>query len=167
MRQDHLHGMAGLGTGNSDAWQLVEMYKKVIDVMQPLQPTVSAGIGTDTDGFAPGMPPRCFPPIDTEKPDDTCKKTCDPPTDKKSPQGVCKRSLSNVQYDSSFPMSMLGTMSWDYNIVGVAHYGMLADFRKDMATAPDGPTVISNMNQEAEYFFETWKICEDRKNKVN
>jgi hypothetical protein len=146
-----LHGMAGLGTGNSDAWQLVEMYKKVIDIMQPLQPAVSLGIGTDTDGFAPGMPPRCEPAIDTEDATDTCKK-----------------SLSNVQYDpESFPISMLGKMSWNYNTVGVAHYGMLADFRKDMATAPNGPGVISNMNQGAEYFFETWKICEDRKNKVN
>jgi microsomal dipeptidase-like Zn-dependent dipeptidase len=149
-----LHGMAGLGTGKSDAWQLVDMYNKVIQIMQPLQPAVSIGIGTDTDGFAPGMPPRCMPPIDPDEPND-----------------VCKKSLSHVQYDSpghpvNFPISMLGTKSWDYNTLGVVHYGMLADFRKDMATAPDGPAVISNMNQGAEYFYQTWKICEDRRNKV-
>jgi Membrane dipeptidase (Peptidase family M19) len=170
-----LHGMAGLGTGNSDAWQLVEMYKKVIDIMQPLQPSVSAGIGTDTDGFAPGMPPRCDPPIDTETANDTCFLP-----DEKTTQLNPKRSLSHVLYDTpdhsvnfpiskvgSFPVDSNGKVGWDYNKVGVVHYGMLADFRKDMATAPNGPTVIANMNKGAEYFYETWKICEDRKNKVD
>jgi hypothetical protein len=168
-----LHGMAGLGTGKSDAWQLVEMYKKVLDVMQPLQPTVSLGIGTDTDGFAPGMPPRCEPPIDVNKADDICLLPSENPSDR-----TTKRSLSMVNYDDKFPRSKVGdfpehvdndgnkTVGWDYNRVGVAHYGMLADFRKDMATATNGSTVLGNMDQGAEYFYETWKICEDRKNNV-
>ena len=83
-----------------------------------------------------------------------------------------------VKYTDSFPISQVKgfpvhidedgktTVGWDYNRVGVAHYGMLPDFRMDMATAPSGPTVVANMNQGAEYFYETWKICEDRKNNV-
>jgi hypothetical protein len=168
-----LHGMAGLGTGKSDAWQLVEMYKKVLDVMQPLQPGVSLGIGTDTDGFAPGMPPRCNPPIDVNDPKDFCLSPTENPSDHST-----KRSISMVAYTDSFLISKVGdfpvhfdndgnkTIGWDYNRVGVAHYGMLPDFRMDMATAPSGPTVVTNMNQGAEYFYETWKICEDRKNNV-
>jgi hypothetical protein len=83
-----------------------------------------------------------------------------------------------VNYDDKFPRSKVGdfpehvdndgnkTVGWDYNRVGVAHYGMRADFRKDMATATNGSTVLGNMDQGAEYFYETWKICEDRKNNV-
>src|SRR5258708_5790215 len=170
-----LHGMAGLGTGKSDAWQVVEMYKKVFDVMQPLQPaaSLSLGIGTDTDGFAPGMPPRCDPPIDVDDATDSCILANEKPSDHTS-----KRSLSMVNYTDNFLISRVGgfpvhtdednktTVGWDYNRVGVAHYGMLPDFRMDMATAPSGQAVIDTMNQGAEYFYETWKICEDRKSNV-
>ena len=34
------------------------------------------------------------------------------------------------------PKSQTGTRVWDYNIDGVAHDGMLADFVKDVQTAP-------------------------------
>jgi len=170
-----LHGMVGIGTGKSDAWQFVEMYKKVLDIMQPLQlaTSLSLGVGTDTDGFAPGMPPRCNPPIEVDEATDFCITANENPMDHTS-----KRSLSMVKYTDSFPISQVKgfpvhidedgktTVGWDYNRVGVAHYGMLPDFRMDMATAPSGPTVVANMNQGAEYFYETWKICEDRKNNV-
>jgi hypothetical protein len=50
-----LHGMAGIGTANLDAYQWVAMYQKVTKIMGS---GVVAGFGTDTDGLAPGMPPR-------------------------------------------------------------------------------------------------------------
>jgi hypothetical protein len=55
-----LHGMAAIGSGYHDAYQWAEMYLAVLKAMG------SGGVGafgTDTDGFAPGMPPRCDPPL--------------------------------------------------------------------------------------------------------
>ena len=50
-----LHGMAGVGSANLDAYQWVAMYQKVVAAMGG---NVSAGFGTDTDGLATGMPKR-------------------------------------------------------------------------------------------------------------
>ena len=50
-----LHGMAGIGSADLDAYQWVAMYQKVLSVMG--NDAVGA-FGTDTDGLAPGMPPR-------------------------------------------------------------------------------------------------------------
>src|SRR5262249_50809119 len=50
-----LHGMAGIGSANLNAYQWAEMYQQVIKVMGN---GAVAGFGTDTDGLALGMPPR-------------------------------------------------------------------------------------------------------------
>jgi microsomal dipeptidase-like Zn-dependent dipeptidase len=50
-----LHGMAGIGSVDLDAYQWVQMYQKVLQAMGP---GAVAGFGTDTDGLQPGMPPR-------------------------------------------------------------------------------------------------------------
>jgi microsomal dipeptidase-like Zn-dependent dipeptidase len=143
-----LHGMAGIGSGNLDAYQWAEMYQRVVELMKTKRKEVSAGFGTDTDGFAPGMPPRCDPPID--------------PSD---PSSTCKTPLATVKYDDSFPISKLGSQTWNYNLVGVAHYGMLADFLQDVKSSPtdkDG-VLDKNLMGGAEYFYQTWKICEAQK----
>ncbi|HEV2398766.1 MAG TPA: membrane dipeptidase [Candidatus Sulfotelmatobacter sp.] len=146
-----LHGMAGLGSGNLDAFQFAEMYQQVIQAMQvgaPAGVTVSAGFGTDTDGFAPGMPPRCKPFIDPSKSD-----------------WKCTEALGKVTYDDSFPMSG----NWNYNNVGVAHYGMIPDFLLDVKDSPTEQSghILHNLSQGAEYFYQTWKICEKQKSQVN
>jgi len=155
-----LHGMAGIGTGDLNAFQWAEMYEQVVQVMSG----AAAGFGTDTDGFAPGMPPRCDPPI-------TAKST------------KCGTQLSTVPYpfkltvgstEITFPESGLGTQMWDYNSKGVAHYGMLADFLADLSTYPGdkstasmkGSDLINNLMQGADYFYQTWKICEAQKANV-
>jgi microsomal dipeptidase-like Zn-dependent dipeptidase len=61
---------------------------------------------------------------------------------------------------SSFPKSTLGAMSWDYNDVGVAHYGMLADFMHGLPTLPGGNDVVTGLMSGAEYFAATWEIAE-------
>jgi hypothetical protein len=54
-----LHGMAGVGTANLDAWQWLAMYRMIMDAMTSSQnPNPAAGFGTDTNGLAPGMMPR-------------------------------------------------------------------------------------------------------------
>lgn len=50
-----LHGMAGIGSANLDAYQWVAMYQKVLSAMGD---GAVGSFGTDTDGLAPGMPPR-------------------------------------------------------------------------------------------------------------
>jgi hypothetical protein len=54
-RIGNLHGMAGVGSGDLDAYQWVQMYSAVVQAMGN---NAIAGFGTDTNGFAPGMPPR-------------------------------------------------------------------------------------------------------------
>lgn len=78
--------------------------------------------------------------------------------------GMPPRPLSTVQYTNSFPMSSLGTQSWNYNnpvFGGVAHYGMLPDFLADARTAPNGADLIdNNLMYGAQYFYETWQMAE-------
>jgi microsomal dipeptidase-like Zn-dependent dipeptidase len=50
-----LHGMAGIGSADLDAYQWVAMYQKVMAAMGN---GAVASFGTDTDGLAKGMPPR-------------------------------------------------------------------------------------------------------------
>lgn len=80
--------------------------------------------------------------------------------------GMPPRPLSTVQYTSSFPMSSLGTQSWNYNnpvFGGVAHYGMLPDFLADVRTLPNGADLIdNNLMYGAQYFYETWQTAESR-----
>jgi hypothetical protein len=132
-----LHGMAGIGSANSNAYEWIESYQHVIAAMG--NPTAASsgaigGFGTDTDGLAMGMPPR---------------------------------PGSRVQYSRSFPISSSGTKSWDYNKLGVAHYGMLPDFLADARTAPNGANLVdNNLMYGADYFFQTWKKCEALKTAV-
>jgi len=78
-------------------------------------------------------------------------------------------ALSNVSYTAPLPpMSSLGNQKWDYNQVGVAHYGMIPDFLADVATlptaTPGGPTgadVVAQLNWGAQYFYLTWRRAEN------
>jgi hypothetical protein len=61
--------------------------------------------------------------------------------------------------------------SWNYDTDGVAHYGMFAEFLNDVLTYPGdrtsaGQDVVNNLMSGAEYFYQTWKICEAQKNNV-
>jgi IPT/TIG domain len=101
-------------------------------VIQSMGPGAVAGFGTDMDGMEFGMPPR---------------------------------PGSNVQYGTdAFPLQMSSdgnrTWNYNYNTVGVAHYGMLPDFLADVASMSGGSDVISNMYGGAQYLYETWRIAE-------
>src|SRR5208337_4995400 len=74
-----LHGMAGIGSADLNAYQWTDMYQHATAAMG--NPTAAnsgaiGGFGTDTDGLAMGMPPR---------------------------------PGSRVQYSKSFPISSSGT----------------------------------------------------------
>jgi len=82
--------------------------------------------------------------------------------------GMKPRPGSSVQYSDSFPKSSLGTAWWDYNHVGVAHYGMLPDFLQDARTAAGGPEVVDgNLMFGADYFLQTWKKCEAQRGSIH
>jgi hypothetical protein len=141
-----LHGMSGVGSAKMTADQWLAMYTKVIQAMGP---GASAGFGTDINGMEFAMPPRCSTQLSS---------------------GQCPNPISNVQYGTGtfspcpavtlLPMSTEGNGKWDYNKVGVAHYGMLPDFLQDVASQIGGCAVVGNMNDGAQYFYETWRIAE-------
>ena len=56
---------------------------------------------------------------------------------------------------------------WDYNVDGVAHYGMLPDFLQAVRSLPGGANMIdNNLMYGADYFYETWRISEVQSTKV-
>ena len=154
-----LHGMAGVGSGGIDAYSWAGSYNAVTNAMGS---TAIAGFGTDTDGFALGMPPSSPQFVTTTNPnfaacvqqktqdygsnDDltaselaACKARVQSDCSQQYPPITacvknCGRPL--IQYNQSFPMSTDGTHSWNYNSDGVAHYGMIWDFVQDVRNVP-------------------------------
>jgi microsomal dipeptidase-like Zn-dependent dipeptidase len=60
-------------------------------------------------------------------------------------------------YNSSFVMSETGDKRWDYCRDGVAQYGMLADFLKDMYGMDGGADLRANIMANAEMFAQMWE----------
>jgi hypothetical protein len=62
--------------------------------------------------------------------------------------------------------------TWDYNVDGVAHYGMFADFLRDVRTLPASATltgkeiVDDQMMYGADYFHRMWLKAEVQKARV-
>ncbi|MEO6525740.1 MAG: membrane dipeptidase [Gemmatimonadaceae bacterium] len=88
---------------------------------------------------------------------------------------------TRVKYDASFAMSRSGNKSWNYNTDGVAHYGMMADWVRDLRTMPGngyvgpggvalgvaGPDLVDNhLFRTADYFWRMWEKIESRKGSV-
>jgi microsomal dipeptidase-like Zn-dependent dipeptidase len=83
-------------------------------------------------------------------------------------KGAKPRFNSRVVYDAAFPKSSLGSKTWDYNRDGVAHYGMMADFIKDVRTSPGGDGWVDGwLMHSADYFWHTWEKCEAQKGNVH
>ena len=80
-------------------------------------------------------------------------------------KGPPPRAGANI-YKDGFSPSMTGDKTWDYRNDGVAHYGMLADFREDIRTVPVyGERVYSSMLKNAEMFAQMWeKAVKNSKN---
>ena len=62
--------------------------------------------------------------------------------------------------------------TWDYNVDGVAHYGMFADFLRDVRTLPasavmTGAQIVDDqMMYAADYFYQTWRKADAQKARV-
>jgi hypothetical protein len=96
-------------------------------------------------------------------------------------KGPVPGGVNSVAYDSTFPPSSSGTRTWDYNTEGVVHYGMLADFVRDIRNAPsnnlfgpggvplgvNGSDLVDNhLFSSANYFWQMWVQIEARKGSV-
>lgn len=179
-----LHGMAGVGSVGLDAQQWLTLYDKVYQAMGG--GSIVAGFGTDMGGLQPGMPPRlgnvrpgpdyakyqacmgpCLADCNAKCPFlptcfVTCNGTCNTSCRTKFPHAFVSDG-SSVQYGSAFPPSTDETKTWNYNVDGVAHYGMLWDFLQDARTLPGGTDMVDNhFMSGADYFFHTWQIAEEK-----
>jgi microsomal dipeptidase-like Zn-dependent dipeptidase len=68
-----------------------------------------------------------------------------------------------IQYGAALFQSRTGQRTWDYNKDGVAHYGMLTDFLEAVKRNPHGNELVeNNLMYGAEYFYQTWKLAEER-----
>ena len=155
---------------------------------------IAAGFGTDMNGLEFQMPPRpserdipdlnanarnacivsCTTPgsansclTTSGKPDRTacpqCTSDCNT-TYPVKPGCVANCGIARLQYTPAFPMSTDAGRAWDYNVEGVAHYGLLADVVQDLRTySADGANTVNNsLMHGADYFFNTWRIAELR-----
>jgi microsomal dipeptidase-like Zn-dependent dipeptidase len=194
-----LHGMVGIGSAKLDAYSWVGMYEQVIGAMETpsiLGWRATGAFGTDTDGLEFGMPSSTpFMEMKTNPNYVTCynqwilqncpgqdqtaacqnsgQATCAKkyPTPTLVCTANCAHRLPPVQYSNSLPMSSLGNKTWDYNVEGVAHYGMLWDFLVAVSSIPSSPPTLkvsgadlinNNLMNGAQYFYDTWHIAEQR-----
>ena len=165
--------MPGIGSVGLDACTWLNKYDATVQAMS--SPGVVAGFGTDW-ALAAGMPPRWSSGILSNYP--ACLSDCEKHSGTQCPQQcgapICNGTpaSSTVQYNTvfqptgvSFAKRSLGNQTWDYNLQGVAQYGMLPDFLQDVSTFPGAPglasgsDVASSMMLGAQYFYQTWRIA--------
>jgi microsomal dipeptidase-like Zn-dependent dipeptidase len=75
----------------------------------------------------------------------------------------CTNNLDSAQFYRGFPLplSNMGNKKWNYTKEGVAHYGLMPEFLKDVSMRTNnGMTVYSQLMESAEYFAQMWEKCE-------
>jgi hypothetical protein len=163
-----LHGMFGLGSDSAHAWQWARLYQTAMIDMgfrnaDPLKAHYLSGavsFGTDLNGLVKGPKPGGGNRVKYN--------------------GDANAPWPTNQTDP-IPISQTGNKRWDYNNDGVAHYGMLADFVRDLRTAPsigyvgsDGAQlgvageelVDKHLFHGANYFWQMWQKIEAQKASV-
>jgi hypothetical protein len=148
-----LGGMFGQGTDGADGWGWARDY---LEIARTMTTPGSVSIGTDMNSFVKSPKPtgrsvaynKAFPP---------------------KPEGPL---------GADFPMPVSTTTAqvrqWDLKVDGVAQYGMMADFIRDISRGTtsngagyDGTALVNNqLMKSADYFFHMWQKCESLKGKV-
>jgi microsomal dipeptidase-like Zn-dependent dipeptidase len=143
-----LGGMFGLGSDGVKAADYVNTYRDASEAIGPGR----VAFGTDLNGLVRGARPVVS--LNGVSPADLAKANQE-----------IKACLDRI-YDSSFIRSKTGDKEWNYCVAGVAHYGMLADFLKDMfGKGNDGAYLQTNIMQNAEVFAQMWeKAIKNSKN---
>jgi microsomal dipeptidase-like Zn-dependent dipeptidase len=166
-----LGGMFGLGTDGAKATDWAREYAQAFNVMNSAfttpgacaNPSLGAGMvafGTDMNSLVKSPRPTMaeFPPGDVPRYADIYNAN--------NPNNTDNPFLPVL------PRSQTGARTWDYNADGVAHYGMLADFVRDVRTAPanqamPGKDLVDNhLLHTADYFYRMWQKVETQKNNV-
>jgi hypothetical protein len=162
--------MFGLGTDGAEAYTWAREYLDAFTEMgkpTALCPDKSAlgrgrvAFGSDTNSLVSS--PR--PTMVDVKPGTQARFT-----DIYNPNSVANDNLDLPV----LPRSTTGNKTWDYNFNGVAHFGMYADFVKDVRTAPVNPLmtksgkdlVDNHLLKSADYFFRMWQKIESQKSNV-
>lgn len=128
-----LGGMFGLGTAGVKADNYLKDYRKAMELVGDGR----VAFGTDLNGLEKGPAPAVR--IDITKPLAPQLKAC-----------------PDI-YNSAFVKSKTGDKTWDYCIEGVAHYGMLPDFLRDLSAKQNGDALNTSMMQNAEMFARMWE----------
>ena len=78
------------------------------------------------------------------------------------PLPKASKGLKSSEFYDGFKKSGISDSSrtWDYTKDGVAHYGLMSDFMRDVKTRTDGAGVHDKLWQSAEYFARMWEKCE-------
>jgi microsomal dipeptidase-like Zn-dependent dipeptidase len=77
----------------------------------------------------------------------------------------CDTSIA-VTYDSIFARCRTGSRTWDINIDGVAHYGLMPDYIRSWTQAGMTAQEMQAFMSSAEHFTQMWEKCEHRKGTI-
>jgi hypothetical protein len=161
-----LGGMFGLGTDTARAIDWTAQYARAYDVMRrafgpgglcPQDNPLGLGfmgLGTDTNSLVKTPRPTLFDPIQARF------------TPIYTPSDPLNAGVPPLL------MSTTGGMTWDYNVHGVAHYGMFVDFLRDVRRLPANATmtgrqiVDDQMMYGADYFYRMWLKADTQKTRV-
>jgi len=164
-----LGGMFGLGTDGARATVWAGQYAQAFGIMNAAftsgtctNPSLGTGMvafGTDMNSLVKSPRPTMIELV---------------PGDAPRYSDIYNPNNPNNTDNSFLPVlarSQSGTRTWDYNNDGVAHYGMLADFIKDVrltgTPAMGGKDLVDNhLLHSADYFFHMWQKIESQKNNV-
>lgn len=123
------------------ALSFAHAYKYALDVMG----NDRVAVGTDFNGFAEQPGPR--------------KRG----TRWTGPAAGVRYDIDKyVQFDEVLRRYSLRGRSFDYNTEGLAHYGLLPDFLRDVDNLLGASGLLDPFFHSAERFIEMWKTCETR-----
>jgi microsomal dipeptidase-like Zn-dependent dipeptidase len=110
------------------------------------------GIGTDMNGFATAPGPR-FVRDDAQPTGVRAIDSSDPVR----PIAYGRDFIPMVQ--QVLEQTALGAKSFNYNLDGLAHYGLLPDFTLDVALSLGGPETLRAFFSSADAVVEAWTTC--------
>jgi microsomal dipeptidase-like Zn-dependent dipeptidase len=161
-----LGGMFGLGTDGAKATDWAREYAEVFGLMNSAftpggctNASLGTGIvafGTDMNSLVKSPRPTLVEIAQGDAPRYSDIYNANNPNNRDNPfLPILSRSQS-------------GTRTWDYNLDGVAHYGMLADFVRDVritgTPAMGGKELVDNhLLHGADYFYRMWQKIESQK----
>lgn len=70
------------------------------------------------------------------------------------------QGINSADFYNGFSKCSTGNRTWDYTAEGVSHYGLMADFLRDVKNR--NTQVHENLMSSAEYFARMWEKCDER-----